>query len=169
MDIREEVILESGAETTSESELSRSSPPTKRKKLKHLNRKSKKMEFLTIRELQDAMSTSKKELRTRLRNLKEKNEKYEQELGEKTTEIKILKKKLKRAQAFSRSNDKTQEENEKCFIMIQSNISEINKSLSDFKSEIGQDLKNSRKSWLKTKSEILDDIKSSLDEKFIKT
>ena len=90
-------------------------------------------------------------------------------MGEKTTEIKNLKKKLKRAQAFSRSNDKTQEENEKCFIMIQSNISEINKSLSDFKSEIGQDLKNSRKSWLKTKSEILDDIKSSLDEKFIKT
>ena len=101
--------------------------------------------------------------------MEEKNEKYEKELGEKTTEIKNLKKKLKRAQAFSRSNDKTQEENEKCFIMIQSNISEINKSLSDFKSEIGQDLKNSSKSWLKTNSKTLDEIKSSLNEKFIKT
>ena len=95
MDIGEEVILESGPETTSESDHSRSSPPIKRKKLKHLYRKNKKMEvhtMPTIEELQDAMFNVKK-LRTRLRNLKEKNEKYEQELGEKTTEIKILKKK----------------------------------------------------------------------------
>ena len=174
MDIGEEVgglISESGAETTSESDFSRSSPPTKRKKLKHLNRKNKKMEvhtMPTIEELQNAMFAVKK-LRARLRNLEEKNEKYEKEVGEKTTEIKNLKRKVRRAQAFSRSNDKTQEENEKCFITIQSNISEISKSLSDFKSEIGQDLKNSRKSWLKTNSEILDDIKSSLDEKFTKT